>query len=254
MGVRVEELQVVTRLDQITTVWETLDDPSKFVIRYAPAIRCYLTALMQNADQAEEVIQNFLLRVVQKGFKGVAPGRGRFRDYLRTAVRHTALTELRRNVAQRRHRASTPPDKETPIDSKDSAEREWLMEWRQCLLSRTWRALERHDARQRRAWPHVVLRLATQFPSEKSAELAARASAIAGAPISAEAFRQQLCRARRVFARILVAEVAETLQRPTPQDVEDELSELGLMSYVRDFLPQDWRDRGVLPSSDEEKA
>ena len=43
-------------------------------------------------------------------------------------------------------------------------------------------------------------------------------------------------------ARLLVDEVTPTLDGGTPDYVEEELCELGLMGYVRDFLPPDWRD------------
>jgi hypothetical protein len=36
---------------------------------------------------------------------------------------------------------------------------------------------------------------------------------------------------------VLVNEVAQSLDEPTPQDVEEELAQLGLRTYVREFLP-----------------
>jgi hypothetical protein len=59
----------------------------------------------------------------------------------------------------------------------------------------------------------------------------------AGKVLKAEAFRKQVSRARRMFAQFLVKEIAETLDKPAAPDVEDELVDLGLMGYVRDFLP-----------------
>jgi hypothetical protein len=37
--------------------------------------------------------------------------------------------------------------------------------------------------------------------------------------------------------------VAQTLAEPTPACVEEELIEVGLMPYIRDFLPDVWRTR-----------
>ena len=56
-----------------------------------------------------------------------------------------------------------------------------------------------------------------------------------------DAFRKQLSRARRHFAQFLINAILPTLVQPQPQDVVDELTELGLMSYVRDFLPEAFR-------------
>jgi hypothetical protein len=36
-------------------------------------------------------------------------------------------------------------------------------------------------------------------------------------------------------------EVARSVVPPTADGVEDELNELGLWIYVRDYLPEDWR-------------
>jgi len=33
--------------------------------------------------------------------------------------------------------------------------------------------------------------------------------------------------------------VAATLEQPTPVEIEEELAELGLMSYLRDYLPDE---------------
>src|SRR5438105_15492605 len=81
------------RLDQITTVWSMLGDPAKFIMRYAPAIQRYFVAMIPNRHDAEEAIQDFLMRVMQSGFVKADAQRGRFRDYLRTAVRHAALAQ-----------------------------------------------------------------------------------------------------------------------------------------------------------------
>jgi len=46
-----------------------------------------------------------------------------------------------------------------------------------------------------------------------------------------------------MFAQLLLREVEQTLDGPTPQQLEEELVEIGLMRHVRDFLPEDWRTR-----------
>jgi DNA-directed RNA polymerase specialized sigma24 family protein len=89
-------------LDDISTEWEVVRDPPGFVLRYAPAIQRYMRALIKNRHDAEEVAQDFFLRVSQQCFAHTRKEGGRFRDYLKTAVRHAALTFLKR------HRAAKP--------------------------------------------------------------------------------------------------------------------------------------------------
>jgi hypothetical protein len=43
-----------------------------------------------------------------------------------------------------------------------------------------------------------------------------------------------------------IEEIALGFDDPTPEQVEDELIETGLMPYVQDLLPADWRTRGEL--------
>jgi hypothetical protein len=82
-------------------------------------------------------------------------------------------------------------------------------------------------------------------PEDDSATLAARTTALIGRPIRGDAFRKQLSRARRLFAELLLAEVARTLKKPTTAEVELELIEVGLMPYVSPYLPADWRNRDL---------
>src|SRR5262249_35508607 len=114
-----------------------------------------------------------------------------------------------------------------------------------CVLSRAWCSLNSHQKRNPGNLYHTVLRLTTDHPDENSQTLAARAAALAGRPVTPHAFRKQLSRARHLFAELLTLEVWHTLQNPTPQQLEEELIEIGLMGYVQDFLPDNWRTQGL---------
>lgn len=230
-------------LDRISTQWSIINNPGQFLVRYAPAIRGYLHALLRNAHDADEVEQDFLMRVVERGFVRASPDRGRFRDYLKTSVRNAALTRLRR-----KKEAAVGDFVLLGLAAADSTipgtDAQWLADWRRCLLDRVWRALDSHEHRSPGNLFYTVLRATVDHPEEDSQELAARVSAQVGREVSAEAFRKQLSRARRMFAECLVDEVAATLEEPVAAEVEAELAETGLMSYIRDFLPADWRARG----------
>jgi DNA-directed RNA polymerase specialized sigma24 family protein len=225
-------------LDEISTRWPMIQDPVQFVLRYAPAIQRYLGALLKAPHDAEEVAQEFLLRGLQRGFVRTTELRGRFRDYLKVSVRNAALTHLGRE----RPRGAGPAPEQLPApDVQSEADREWLEQWRACLLDRAWQALDHHERQSPGSLAYTVLRLTVDHPDETSAALAERASALAGHAVRADAFRKQLSRARRQFAELLLVEVARTLEAPNPERVEEELCELGLMSYVRDYLPTNRR-------------
>src|SRR6516165_6400311 len=94
------ERATMPRLNEISTEWNVILDPPRFVQRYAPAIRTYVAVLVRNCHDAEEVVQDFFLYVAQHGLLRPSRG-GRFRDYLKTGVRNAGRKHLRVNHASK---------------------------------------------------------------------------------------------------------------------------------------------------------
>ncbi len=233
-------------IDQISTRWTLIQDPRQFVMRYAPAIQGYLSVFLKNPHDVEEVCQEFLVRVLERGVVEQDRLHGRFRDYLIAAVRNAAFAHLRR----RRDHGTLHDD----VPARDSfafpAEEEWLSRWRRVVLGSAWEALENHERDHPGNFAHAALRTLVDYPQENSTQLAARVSKRCGRTIQPEAFRKQVSRARRLFAEFLVAETARTLNDPTPLKVEEELIDIGVMKYVEPYLPSDWRTSGNLIEAD----
>ena len=106
------------------------------------------------------------------------------------------------------------------------------------MLDLAWKALEQEERRQRGDVAHTVLRLRIEFPDDTSEQLASRLSEKLGQPVRADAVRQKLRRARLRFADLVIAEVANGLDSPTPEAIEEELIALGLWEMIRDFVPE----------------
>jgi RNA polymerase sigma-70 factor (ECF subfamily) len=224
----------VPDLNQISTCWSVIHEPAHFVHRYAPAIQKYIRALINDPHDADEILQEFLLQVTRHGFQRASPDRGRFRFYLITSVRNAV-----RAYQARQQGRPAPVDLDAdrlPDNRFGSAEAQLLAGWQRCLLDAAWRGLEAHEKRSPGNFAHTVLRMAVDHPECDSRDLAQRVSQKAGTTIRPEAFRKQLSRARRLFAQFIWYEVEQTLDNPAPADVEAELFEVGLMSYVRPFL------------------
>ncbi|MFO0844058.1 MAG: sigma factor [Gemmataceae bacterium] len=229
-------------LEQISTRWPLINDPGKFVLRYAAAIQRYLGAILRDSHAVEEVTQELLTKLLEKQIAPEQIQRGRFRDYLKAVVRNAALSYLRREQA--RPAASSEPLEYLAgrdDDPMTRAERAWNEQWREGVLARVWEDLQQHERANPAGRAYSVLRLTVEHGEDDSADLAARLSAQVGETVRADAFRKQLSRARRLFARFVVREVARTLESPTPDDIEDELSDLGLHDVV-ELLPDDWRE------------
>ena len=231
-----------SRLEEISTRWNQVGDPLQFVMRYGPAIEKYLVALIGNPNDAADVSQQFLTTMMQHRFANASESEGRFRQYLKTAVRNAARMYFRKQKSAKD--VAVAPDWLADLPQREpQAEAKYLDGWRRCSLDRAWAALHRQQQATPNSLVFAVMQLNREFgEQEDSAALAQRLSASIGREVSAEAFRKQLSRARRSFAELLVREVAQTLQDPTPEDVEAELAETGLMRSIRSFLPADWRD------------
>jgi RNA polymerase sigma factor (sigma-70 family) len=206
------------------------------VMRYNRAVRRYLGALLHDEHDADEAAQEVVIKMLRGDFARVNPERGRFRDYLKAAVRNTALSYL-----NRRRRDPVTLDELPSAEPDRGGEDRWLADWRKTLLGTALQALKAHQRARPGNFSATVLVLLSGHPEEDSEQLAARVSAAVGRPVRADAVRKQVSRARRKLAELLLAEVARTLDEPTPQRVEEELIEVGLMPYVRAFLPGDWK-------------
>lgn len=226
-------------LEHISTHWPEISDQLQFALRYARAVHAYLRALIKNPHDAEDVAQAFLLHALHQPFKPERVISGRFRDYLKGALRLTAITHFRKT---RRLPPVVDPDV-FPAENFAEAEVEWNTEWRNSLLQRTWEGLEKLERESPDGLAYTVLRLATDYPDETSTQLAQRVSDSTGRAMQPDAFRKQLSRARRHFAGILLKTLRQTLSNPSADEVLEELQVTGLMPYVRDYLTDEYRDR-----------
>jgi DNA-directed RNA polymerase specialized sigma24 family protein len=221
-----------SRIDNISTRLSILANPERFVLRYGRAIRSYIGALVRDAHEADDIAQNLLVQVLRKGLTQRAPERGRFRDYLKAVIRNVMADSYRQR------RASAQIDLDAVAVSDEAADRQWLDGWRGCILDSAWAALEHHQHAHPGNLGYTALRLTVEHPQESSEQLAARLAKQTGQPMRPDGFRKQLSRARRQFAEGIVKEVRQTLARPTPDQVVEELIAIGLMSYIRPYLAE----------------
>jgi RNA polymerase sigma-70 factor (ECF subfamily) len=128
----------------------------------------------------------------------------------------------------------------------EEADAAWDETWRVTALENTWAALQNYERTHRGSVAHTVLSLRVDHPDDDSPQQAERLSKAIGKTVNAAAARQQLHRARLRFAQLLLEEIARSLDQPTPDRVQEELVTLGLMEYVREFLPDDWKTKGEL--------
>jgi len=208
------------------------------VMRYSPAIRSYVKAMTRNDDEADELSQDVVVRILKGDFAGADPDRGRFRDLLKVAVRNMVRNYWEK---QNRRRPADVDVQDAETGKADPENDPWLESWRTNLLSLAWSKLEDYETENANSVAHSVLRLRAEHPGDDSRQLAAKLSEQVGREFKPDATRQQLRRARLRFAEFLIEEIADGLDDPGPQRLQEELIALGLYEHIKDALPEDWK-------------
>jgi RNA polymerase sigma-70 factor (ECF subfamily) len=215
------------------------------LLRYHEAVLRYLRAELRDEHTAGQVYSNFAVRVleVDRFLQRADPQRGRFRDYLKTVLRHMVADYHRAQKRENKQREALARREETP--EVDPAETEdvarFLTCWRQELINWAWQRLEEAEKKSSRPYASL-LRLQEQHPGLRSAQAAELLSAQLGRPFTAEGIRQLAHRGREMFGEMLVFEAARSLQidlsdPESAHRVEEELIDLGLLlSYCKNAL------------------
>lgn len=235
-------------LSRIATIWTVVrnahddlatrarDAQAALVERYSPAAHRYLLKVLRDADAADEVFQEFALRMLQGGLRGADPARGRFRDYIKTT-----LINLARDHGRRRQRdakvsplGTSPPELQASSDDASPEDAQFIAVWRDELMSRAWEALAAIEKETGRPY-HAVLRLRTEHADASSSQLARLLSErVGGGRDFTDAHaRKLLQRARERFADLLLDEVARSIGDEDIDTIERELIEIGLLRYCQ---------------------
>jgi RNA polymerase sigma-70 factor (ECF subfamily) len=234
------------RLSRITTLWTVVcqaHDGSgeaaataqrQLLDRYGGAVRRYLQAVVRTSEAADELFQEFAVRLLHGDLRGADPDRGRFRNFVKGVLFHMVADHHQRQRRQPFLLSPEHPEPAVPPPSLE-AQQEFLTSWRDELLAKSWSALEALERETGQPF-YTVLRFRADHPGLRSPEMAEQLTRVLGKPVTAAGMRQTLHRAREKFADLLLDEVVHSLQNPTAEDLEQELSDLRLLDYCRPAL------------------
>jgi RNA polymerase sigma-70 factor (ECF subfamily) len=207
----------------------------RLMYRYVGAVRRYILGALRDPDLADELAQEFAVRVLRGDFHRADPGRGRFRDFVRTAARNLIRDHFRRLKGRLRPLPLEDREAIDPNAEGDPRDAEFLEAWREQLFRRAWSCLAAHQRQTGRPF-HTVLALRAELPDHTSRRLAEVISARIGRPVTASWVRQTLRRARGLLVDSLLDEIEATLEVRSPAELEQELIDLDLLSYCREGL------------------
>jgi RNA polymerase sigma-70 factor (ECF subfamily) len=228
------------RLSQIATRWSEVmqaHDPAKsgvtnvqrdLLLRYHGAAFQYLLGAVRDPNVAEELSQEFALRFVRGDFHRARPEKGRFRDYLRTALIHL-VTDYHRLRQAAPQGLAVEPAAPAPQDS----EPDFAASWRTEILERTWQSLKENNPSY-----HAVLVARIDNPEWTSPQLAVHVGGVLQKEVTPEWVRKNIQRAQRKFAELLVEEAEVSIESQSVDQIETELRELDLLRFCRSVLDE----------------
>ena len=236
------------RLSRISTLWTLIfeahqEGPAeavglaqrRLIERYGGAVYGYLRGAVREEEAADDLFQEFALRFLRGDFRNANPERGRFRDFVKTAVFHLIIDHHKRRKQQPAHMGAGHEPAAAPGPDSPESEQMFLSAWRDELMNLTWLALERFERESGQPY-HTMLRHRSDNPLLSSGELADQVGNRLGKQYSIDAVRQVLHRAREKFAQLLLNEVEQSIERVSRDRVEQELIDLGLLTYCRRAL------------------
>lgn len=207
--------------------------------RYHGSVYRYLLGALRDEDAALELFQEFALRFLRGDFRRADPERGRFRDYVKTALIHLVDDYRKSERVRPGPLPEDLPGVKRPATQPEDPDRDFIISWREELLNRTWQAL-----REANSTFHAVLLLQVQDPDSQSPQKAEQLAVQLGRSITPTQFRVTLHRAREKFADLLLEEVANSLEACSDDELVQELRELHLLKLCSPALER----RGHSPS------
>jgi RNA polymerase sigma-70 factor (ECF subfamily) len=191
-------------------------------------------------EVADDLFQEFALRLVRGAFKQADPKRCRFRDYLRSSLRNLVVDYYRRQRSGSQPLGAFEPAVHDQLQMP--ADAEFLAIWRAELLARSLKALAALE-QQTGQQLFTVLKLRMDQPHLHSPEMAEHLSAKLGKPVTPGWVRKRLYLAREKLGDILLEEIRQSLDNPSDEKIAQELIELNLLEYCRTALERRAADR-----------
>ena len=205
-------------LVRTSQAWSQADSAAGFVLRYLAPMRRQLAVLLKSTEQADEGLKMIIAHLVSAGFGDQE--HERLRDFLLRSIRSAARKRLKEIPENKRP--------EIDFDQLQSDSKDWLRYWREGLLERAWRALERIEHATPSRPLYSVLHCATANPQATASMLVIQIATETGVQIDEPKAEAILTESRSIFAQLIADEVSETLENPESADVRQGIKTLGL--------------------------
>ena len=229
-------------LSQIATSWSIVrgaanpEHPDRKLAQarlletYSPSIRRYLLASLKDQVAADEVYQEFALKLIRGDFVTADPDKGRFRSFVKTVLYRLMMDFHRAKKRNQANEIAVEPIDDHSNAAELAADEEFQLHWREGILNHAWQQLK-EDQNQRGGIYYSLLRLRAENPNAVHQDLVNLVGEETGTQPRVSSLRVTLHRARQRFADYLVEAVASSLSDRSQSHLEDELIALNLKKY-----------------------
>lgn len=240
------------KLEEIETQWslvrqahhasdtDSTNAKKRLVMRYSASIRRFVRFLTRDEVDADDIAQEAILRLMRGDFEGADPDQGRFRDFLRTALRNMVRNHWAKQARTSKLEQKLMDESVGCSLEESELDDDWIACWRTNILDNAWEQLRAFESENENSRPHTLLRVRVDHP-DWSYEQVSEYLATIGIEMSQPAIRQQIHRARSRFAKNVIDEVVYGLDVISVETVQNELIALGIFEHVKDDLPEEWR-------------
>ena len=138
---RIETLWSVVRQAHLSDADRASAAQQQLLDRYGNAVRRYLMGALKDANQADELFQEFAFKFLNGDFKSADPGRGKFRSYVKTILFRMVAQHFRTKKTRKETALEDVPELDTQEETDDDGSNElFLQSWREDRLRETlWR-------------------------------------------------------------------------------------------------------------------
>lgn len=239
-----------SHISRILTNPNVLQNPASFFDVYQLPIRKFFMCLCGNAHDADEQFQEFAVKFLSGVFDSFKPGKGRFRDYLKKALRN----QVKRSYKIGKRFAVPIPDDMDAADADALQPIENALREFDTLEGEQIKQLVEDDMRADEAdgknHYHSLLQFAIGYQRERLQEYTVSGgrtkipvSAIVdfikerfGDAVSTDTAKQRMRRAKSMYAAKMIQEITVRVSDPSHSAIREAASELGLAVYVESEL------------------
>jgi DNA-directed RNA polymerase specialized sigma24 family protein len=210
---------------------------AELVSRYSGAVFRYLKRILKNADDAEDIAQDIAVKILNGALAAADPGKGRFRDYVKTIVINAARTHESKRAKQNAKVRTIDDQTYAELVDKGAAEVKWEDCIREDLIAQAMIALLDHETQSGQPYSSLLhWRIANPFSD--STEMARFIERNTGKTIAAPNARKLLQRAREKLAELLLDNVRKTLplSAQSPELLQEHLIALGVFEICQSAL------------------